>query len=63
MGIRNLFENLLSAMNKANDFKDQYANQDIGEKPPKKKRNIKVILVLPLLILAVFVLPVYSRRN
>lgn len=50
----NLFEKLSSILNKANDMKNQFTNQDMGEKPPKKKRSLKGFLLLPLLIIAIF---------
>lgn len=54
MGIRDLLEKLSSAINKANDLKGQFVNQDNVEKPPKKKRNLKAVLLLPLLIAAIY---------
>lgn len=49
-----LFERLFSLLNKANDMKNQFANQDVGERPPKKKRSLKGLLLMPLLIVAIF---------
>lgn len=54
MGIRDLLEKLSNAINKANDLRGQYANQDIGDKPPKKKKNFKALLLLPLLFVAIY---------
>lgn len=56
MGIKSIIEKLLSMANKADNFKNQfeYADQDIGEKPPRKKRNLKGFIVLPLLAIVIF---------
>ncbi|WP_312812658.1 FtsH protease activity modulator HflK [Sedimentibacter sp.] len=57
MGIRNLLEKLMNLQNKANDYKNQFADQqDFGERPPKKKRSLKGLIILPLLIIIVGVI-------
>lgn len=50
MGIRNLIDKLMNLQNKANDFKEQY-HQNMGERPPRKKRGFKGILFILLLII------------
>jgi len=56
MEIKDLIGRLLSLINKAGNFKNQheFTGQDIGEKPPKKRRNLKGILLLPLVVIAIF---------
>ena len=52
MEIKNLLEKLLNLKSRANGFNDQFTDyQDLSEKPPKKKRNLKSLIILPLLIL------------
>lgn len=52
MGIRNFLEKLLNLQSKANGFKSQFTDyEDLTDKPPKKKRNMKPLIILPLLIL------------
>ncbi len=52
MDIRNLFEKLNNLQTKANDLKSQFTSQqDIGEKPPKKKRSLKALIIIPLLLI------------
>lgn len=53
MSIKDLFEKLISIINNANDFKNQYPNQDTSQKPPKKRRSLKWLLILPLIIMAI----------
>lgn len=56
MNINNLFEKLSNIINKANDLKGQFANnpnQDMSPKPPRKRRNLKWILLLPLIFIAI----------
>lgn len=56
MNINNLFEKLSDFINKANDLKGQFANnpnQDMGPKPPRKRRSLKWILLLPLIFIAI----------
>lgn len=50
MGLRDLFEKLMNLQTKANNFKEQY-QQDMGERPPRKKRSLKGLIILPLLII------------
>ncbi len=56
MEIKDLIGRLLSLINKAGNFKNQheFTGQDVGEKSPKKRRNLKGILLLPLVIIAIF---------
>ena len=52
MGIKDLLEKLLNLKSRANGFNDQFTDyQDLSEKQPKKKRNLKSLIILPLLIL------------
>lgn len=51
MTIRNLIYNLLSTIKQRNNFN----SQDPGETTPKKQRNFKVILLLPVIIIAAYV--------
>lgn len=52
MNIKDLFEKLMEFINKANDYKNHYSTQDTVPKPPKRKRNLKWVWLLPLLLLA-----------
>lgn len=56
MKIRDLIERLIIMINNAEGSKNQfvYPGQDGNEKPPKKRRNLKVMLLLPLLIAALY---------
>jgi len=56
MKIRDLIERLIVMINNAEGSKNQfvYPGQDSSEKPPKKRRNLKVVLLLPLLIAALY---------
>lgn len=53
MSIRDLIEKLTNIMNKANDYRNQYANQETGPTPPKKRRSLKWILLLPVVFIAI----------
>lgn len=56
MIIRSIIEKLISTINNSDNFKTQFEfpNQNNGEKPPRKKRNLKALLILPLLFIVVF---------
>ena len=50
MNIRDLFGKLMDLADKADNYKNQYATQDMEPKPPKKRRSLKWLLLLPLII-------------
>ncbi len=53
MNIKDLLENLSNIINKANDMKGQYTSQDMSTKPPKKRKSLKWLLILPFIFIAI----------